>query len=97
MDARPADLGLELGRRPLGDDLSLVDDAHPVCEDVGLFEILGGEEDRDPVLSSKASDLFPERRPALRVETRRRLVEEEDARAVDSASARSSRRFMPPE
>ncbi len=83
MHARSADLGLELGRRSLGHDLPLVDDPHTVGEDVGLLEVLGREEDRHSVLSPQAGDLFPERRPALRVETRGRLVEEQDARPVN--------------
>ena len=80
--ARPPDLGLQVGGRPLRDDLPLVDDPDPVGEDVGLLEVLRREEDRDAVLAPEQRNLFPERRPALRVEAGRRLVEEEDPRAV---------------
>ena len=81
--ARTADLGLQRGGRPLGDDLALVDDPDPVREDVRLLEVLRRQEDGDAFLPAQAGDLLPERRAALRVETGRRLVEEEDARHVD--------------
>ena len=82
MDAGAPDLGLQLGGRALGDDPAVVDDAHPVGEDVGLLEVLRREEDRDAVLACEARDLLPERRAALWVEPGGRLVEEEDARPV---------------
>ena len=80
---RPADRRLQLGRRALGDDLAVVDDPDPVAEDVGLLEVLRRQEDGDAVLLGEPRDLLPERGPRLRVEAGRRLVEEEDARAVD--------------
>ena len=77
------DLRLELGRRALGHDPPVVDDADAVREHVRLFEVLRGEEDGDAVLLRETPDLGPERGAGLRVEPGRRLVEEEDARAVD--------------
>ena len=61
----------------------MVDDPDAVGEDVGLLEVLGGQEDRDPVLAREPRHLRPERVAALRVEAGRRLVEKEDARLVD--------------
>ena len=46
VDARQADLGLQLVRRPLGDDVPVVDDPDPVREHVGLLEVLRRQEDR---------------------------------------------------
>ena len=86
--ARPADLRLQRGRRPLGDDLPLVDDPDPVREDVRLLEVLRRQEDRHALLAAQARDLLPERGPALRVEAGRRLVEEEDRAAGGRARAR---------
>ena len=63
--------------------LPVVDDPDPVGEDVRLLQVLRREEDGDAILAPQAGDLLPERRPALRVEAGRRLVEEEDPRAVD--------------
>ena len=83
MDARAPDLRLELGGRALGDDLALVDDPDPVREDVGLLEVLRREEDGHAGLASHQRDLVPDVGPALWIEPRRRLVEEEDPRAVD--------------
>jgi hypothetical protein len=48
----------------------------------GLLEVLGGQEDGDLVLAREPSNLVPERRAALDVEPGRRLVEEENARAM---------------
>jgi hypothetical protein len=53
VDARAPDLGLELRRCALGDDLPLIDDPDPICENVGLLEVLGREEDGDAILASQ--------------------------------------------
>ena len=68
--------------RALGDDLSLVDDPDAVRQDVRLFQVLGREEHGDTRLAPHERDLVPDVGAALRVEPGRRLVEEEDARAV---------------
>ena len=88
LERRAPDLGLQRGRRSLGDDVAVVDDPDAVGEHVRLFEVLGREEDRDAVVPRQPRDLLPERAPALRVEPGRRLVEEEDARAGGPARAR---------
>ena len=77
-----ADLGLQRGRRALGDDVAVVDDPDAVGEDVGLLEVLRREEDGHAVLARQALDLAPQRAAALRVQAGRRLVEEQHARAV---------------
>ena len=63
--------------------MAVVDDAHPVSQDIRLFEVLRRQEDRDAVLVGEATDLLPKRGPALGIEPGRRLVEEEQARVVD--------------
>ena len=80
--ARQPDLGLERGRRALGDDVAVVDDPDPVREHVRLLEVLRGQEDGDAVLAGEPRDLVPEGGAALDVEPGRRLVEEEDPRPV---------------
>src|SRR5439155_25159345 len=82
LDGRAADLGLELVRRPLGDDVAVVDDPDPVGENVRLLEVLRRQEDGYVVLAREPGDLFPESRTTLDVEPCRRLVEEEHARAM---------------
>ena len=82
LDARAADVGLQLGRCPLGDDLAVVDDPDPIGEDVGLLEVLGGEEHRHALVPGQPGDLLPQRGAALRVKPGRGLVEEEDLRRV---------------
>ena len=83
VDARSPDLRLQGGRRALRHDAPVVDDPDPVGEHVGLLEVLRREEDGDAVLARQPRDLVPEGRPRLWIETGRRLVEEEHARAVD--------------
>ena len=70
--------------RALGDDLAVVHDRDPVAERVGLFEVVGGDEDGH-ALGAQPADLVPHVGPALRVEAGGRLVEEDDARLVDDA------------
>ena len=81
-DHRSAEIGLEVGRRPLGDDSAVVDDHDVAGQAVGLLEVLGGEEHGRP-LRNQVLDHAPEVLAALWVETRRRLVEEQDRRAGD--------------
>src|SRR6266545_5634330 len=80
LDGRTPDLRLQLGRRAFRDDPAVVDDHHAIGERVGLLQVLGREENRHPVLLSEALHLGPERQAALDVETRRRLIEKENAR-----------------
>ena len=60
----------------------MVDDPDPVREHVGLLEVLRRQEDGHALVLRESADLLPERRSALDVEARRRLVEEEDPRRV---------------
>ena len=78
------DLALELVGRALGDDPAVVDDRQPVGQRVGLLEVVGREEDRRARLA-QAADLVPHPGSRLRVEAGRRLVEEQDRRAMDDA------------
>ena len=94
-DGRSADLGLQLGRRPLGDEMAVVDDPDPVGEGVGLLQVLGGEEDGDPVLGGQSRDLLPEGGAALDVEAGRGLVEEEDAGPVGEREREVEPAFHP--
>jgi hypothetical protein len=82
LDRGAPDLGLQVGGRAFGDDAPEVDDPHPVGKRVGLLQVLGGEKDRDAVVSGEAGDLVPQGRPALDVEPGRRLVEEQQPRLV---------------
>ena len=95
LDRRAADLGLQLGRRALGDDLAVVDDPDPVGERVGLLQVLGGEEDGHPVLGGEPRDLVPERGAALDVEAGGGLVEEEDAGPVGERQRQVEPAFHP--
>ena len=81
-DVGAGDLALELLGGALGDQAALVEHRDPVGELVGLLQVLGGEEDGGAVGHQLADDP-PHRAPAARVETRRRLVQEDDPRAAD--------------
>ena len=52
---------LSVGGRALGHDPPVVDDPDAVGEDVGLLEVLRGQEDRDAVVAREPRDLGPER------------------------------------
>ena len=78
-----SDRALQLLRRALGDDARPVDDADAVGELVGLLEVLRREEDRHAQFRVQAPNLVPHARPTQRIESGRRLVEEQDLRVVD--------------
>src|SRR5918999_3255780 len=79
LDARASDLGFERLRRVLGDDTSPVDDPDPICQHVGLLQVLRRQEDRHPVLAREAAHLRPQRAAALGIEACRRLAQEKEA------------------
>ena len=80
------DLPLELVGGALGHDLALVDDREAVGEGVGLLEVVGRQEDRR-AQRSEVADLLPHAGAGLRVEARRRLVEEQHSRPMDDPQA----------
>ncbi len=84
VDDVSGDLPLEIRRRALGDDQPGIDDRDPVAERVGLVQVVRGEEDRHALIAEPAH-LLPHPGPALRVEPRRRLVQEDDLGRVDDA------------
>jgi hypothetical protein len=62
----------------------VVDDRDAVGEVIGLFEVLGREQHRDPA-ELELADHLPHRRATCRVEAGRRLVEEQDRWPGDEA------------
>ena len=68
----------------LGDDAPAIKDRDGFRQPFGLFEVLGGEEDRHP-FGGQCLDDLPHGQPALRVESGRRLVQEDHRRAADQA------------
>ena len=85
----PPHLGLQRGRRALGDDLAVVDDPDPVGERrrPPPGTAWSGRRSRRPRSASRLTSL-PERGAALDVEAGGRLVEEEDLAAGARARAR---------
>jgi hypothetical protein len=75
------DGALELGGRVEREQVPVVDDCNPLAELVGLLHVVGDEDDRLPGRVQLAHELV-QGDPALRVETRGRLVEEEHRRSV---------------
>jgi len=76
---------LELFRLALDDDAAAADDRDALREPVGLLEVVRGEDDRQALLRREPLDLDLHPGAGLGVEPGRRLVEEEDARAMDEA------------
>ena len=78
-DDRGPQVGLELGRRPLGDDAPVVDHHDVAGQAVGFLEVLRGQQDRRAV-ADQLLDGDPQALAALGVQPGGRLVEEEDRR-----------------
>ena len=78
-----ADLTLERCWSSFGHKATTVDDADSTGELIGLFEVLGGEEDRRAVFGVQAAHLIPNGGARKWVKACRRLVKEEDLRLVD--------------
>ena len=72
----------QLARRALGDDLRLVHDDEPVAELLGLVHVVRREDEGHAALLEPVQPV-PEEVARLRVEARRRLVEEQQVRLVD--------------
>ena len=86
LDALAADLVLELVRGAPRDDLAVVDDRDGVGQLVRLLQVLGGQQQRG-AFAHQAPDDVPHAQPAARVETGRRLVEEQQPRPPDERAA----------
>jgi len=67
------------------EDVPVVHDGDPVAELVGFFHVVGREQDRLAGGVELTQDV-PEREPALRIESRGRLVEEQDRGAVQDGA-----------
>ena len=76
-DHRCAEVGLELGGRPLGDDPTMVDHHDVAGQAVSLFEVLRRQQHRR-ALAHQLFDGGPEALAALGVQGGGRFVEEED-------------------
>ena len=81
LEVRDAVVGRQLGARPLGDDLALVDEGDLVAELLGLFQVVRRQQDRRPLLVD-ALDVVPELEPQLDVDAGGGLVEDQQARPV---------------
>ena len=75
--ASPRSSPLSASGRALDDDPAAVDDGDALGEPVGLFEVVGGEQDRQPLLAGEPGDLVPHRGARLGVQSGGGLVEEE--------------------
>ena len=72
----------QLVGRPVGHDPAVVDDDDPVAEALGLFHVVRRVEDRLPRVAQRL-EAFEDGVAALRVDARRRLVEQKDVRVVE--------------
>jgi hypothetical protein len=66
-------------------DLAVIDDRDAVAV-LGLVHVVGGQEDRNILAALQVVDVVPDRRPGLRVQANRRLVEEQHVRRVQQAA-----------
>ena len=85
LDPLATDLRLELVGGPAGDDPPVVDDGDRVGQLVGLLEVLGREQ-QGRALADETPDDVPHPQPAARIETGRRLVEEQQPGPADQGT-----------
>jgi hypothetical protein len=71
--------GLERGPGPVGDDPAVVDHNDPIRNLIGLFEVMGGEDD-GPSLLAELAHHSPERPTAVDIHGHGRLVQEDQFR-----------------
>ena len=82
MDVVATDLPLERAGVAAGDDAAAVDDDDVVGEALGFVEVLRGQQQRGAAVDERVEDL-PQLGARPRVESRRRLVEEQHLRPGD--------------
>jgi hypothetical protein len=84
-DGVGADTALEIGGRVQRQDLPVVHDGDAVTEFVGLFHVVGRQQD-GLAFRVEAPEEFPQCETALRVKARRGLVEEEHGGTVEDGA-----------
>src|SRR5262245_18910513 len=72
----------QLARRATGDDASVVHDRELVAQALGLVHEVGGKEDR-LALGEKMPQAFPDEVSSLWIQSRGRLVHEEEIGVID--------------
>ncbi len=73
---------LNFARRADGDDAAFIDDGHAVAELLGLFDVVGGEQN-GALLAAQIEDQFVNLEARLRIEAGRRFVEKQHLRIVE--------------
>src|SRR5215204_4275529 len=79
-------LGLQIGGGAFGHGPSVVEDRHPTAQTLRFGQVVGGQDDRRVVLGVDLLDEGLDVELAARVETRGRLVEEQQRRAGQQGS-----------
>ena len=88
-----ADRSNERRRRATSDDLAVVHDGELVAEPLGLVHVVGGQQDRPPGFL-ELLDEIPQLAARLRIETGRRLVEEEQIGLADERARQRQPLFL---
>ena len=94
-DVTAGDAPFQLDRGAFGDDPTAVQDSDSIGEVVGLVEVLGCEQDRDPVCHQLSDDL-PHGPPAGRIEPGGGLVEKDHPRRPDQGHGQIESPAHPP-
>src|SRR5437762_1201585 len=74
--------GLNLVRRSGRDNPAFIDDGDPVAELFRFFDVMRGQQDR-ALLAAQIGYQLVDLQPSLRIESRGRLVEEQQLRIVE--------------
>ena len=93
-DGGPEGARAYVGRRADRDDLAFVDDRDAVAEPLGLLDIVRGQQD-GALLVAKGADERVDLVTRLRVETARRLIQEQELRIVDQREREREALLLP--
>src|SRR3954447_3558058 len=81
-DMVSAETSYQIRRRSFRDHLAVIDDRETVAETFGLVHVVSGEQYRTAIFLKFANDV-PQLPATLRVEARRRLIQEQNSRIAD--------------
>ena len=95
LDGLAAKTLFQLLGRSLDDHSAAADDREPVSELVGLFHVVGREQDRQRLALGEPLELVPHRGASLGIEAGGRLVQEEDLRPMNEPEADVEPPFHP--
>ncbi len=78
--------GDEFPRRAQAQNLAPIHDADSIAQDLGFLHVVRRQQNR-PAFALELAHQFPQSLPSLRIQARRRFIEEDEFRVVDERQA----------